>query len=170
MSEKSDSYVLTRLFEHNTWANLKLLDFCEGLSDAQLDTTAVGCYGTIRDTLRHTIGAETGYVERVSSEPPPNVFPHGGPFPGFAALKTNARWTGVELLKMALSAREDTLVRNRPPRDPMEYKLADLVVQAIDHSAEHRTQVSAIITLLGLEPPDMSGWNFMQETGALKEL
>ena len=35
---QGNTSVLTRLFHHNTWANLKLLDFCEGLSDEQLAT------------------------------------------------------------------------------------------------------------------------------------
>ena len=38
-NERGDTSVLTTLFEHNAWANLKLLDFCTGLSDAQLDAT-----------------------------------------------------------------------------------------------------------------------------------
>ena len=32
----SDTSVLTTLFAHNGWANLKLIDFCEKLSDEQL--------------------------------------------------------------------------------------------------------------------------------------
>ena len=44
-----------------------------------------------------------------------------------------------------------------------------LMVQAITHSTEHRTQISAIITQLGVEPPDMSGWKYMEEIGELQE-
>jgi len=29
--ELTDTSVLSRFFRHNTWANLKLLDFCAGL-------------------------------------------------------------------------------------------------------------------------------------------
>ena len=43
------------------------------------------------------------------------------------------------------------------------------MVQAITHSTEHRTQISAIITQLGMEPPDMSGWKYMEEIGELQE-
>jgi uncharacterized damage-inducible protein DinB len=43
--------LLVTLYEHNTWANLRLLDFCAGLSDEQLDASAPGTCGRVRDTL-----------------------------------------------------------------------------------------------------------------------
>jgi uncharacterized damage-inducible protein DinB len=43
------------------------------------------------------------------------------------------------------------------------------MVQAINHATEHRAQISAIITQLGMEPPDMSGWQYMEEIGELQE-
>jgi uncharacterized damage-inducible protein DinB len=167
-TETGDTSVLTRLFAHNAWANLKLLDFCEHLSDAQLDATAIGCFGSIRDTLRHIVGAEVSYVERVNGKLPAKPLSQDQ-FPGFGVLKDAVRWAGDELLQLALSARNDTSVRQRPPRQLIEYKLASLIVQALSHSTEHRTQISAIITQLGVEPPDMSGWSYMEEIGELQE-
>jgi uncharacterized damage-inducible protein DinB len=169
MQAQGDASVLTALFGHNTWANLKLLGFCERLSDAQLDTTAIGGFGSIRDTLQHIVGAEVGYVERVNGKLPPQP-PASNQFPGFVVLKDAARWAGDELLQLALSARSDTRVRQRPPRQLIEYNLASLIVQAINHSTEHRAQIATIITQLGMEPPDMSGWQYMDEVGELQEL
>src|SRR5215210_4615824 len=113
-NEHGDTSVLTALFAHNTWANLKLLDFCARLSDAQLDATAIGCFGSIRDTVVHIVGAEVSYVVRVNGKLPPQPFSRGE-FPGFASLKDAVRWTNDELLQLALSARQDTLVREPPP-------------------------------------------------------
>jgi uncharacterized damage-inducible protein DinB len=166
---EGDASVLTTLFEHNAWANLKLLDFCAGLSDQQLDSTAVGGFGSIRDTLRHIVNAEVSYVERVNGRLPPQPLAPGE-FPSFAVLREAARWASDELLQLALSARIDTIVRQRPPRQIYEYKLASLIVQAITHSTEHRAQIAAIITQLGMEPPDMSGWQYMDEIGELQEI
>jgi uncharacterized damage-inducible protein DinB len=166
--ERGDTSVLNTLFGHNAWANLKLLDFCEHLSDEQLNATAIGGFGSIRDTLRHIVGAEVSYVERVNGKRPAQPL---GPdqFPGFAVLQDAVRWASDELLQLALSARKDTSVRQRPPRQPIEYPLASLMVQAVSHSTEHRTQIAAIITQLGMEPPDMSGWQYMVEQGELQE-
>jgi uncharacterized damage-inducible protein DinB len=168
-SQQGDTSVLTTLFEHNAWANLKLLDFCAGLSDEQLDTAAIGGFGSIRDTLRHIVSAEVSYVERVNAKLPPQPLAPNE-FPGFAALKDAVRWASDELLQLALSARKDSIVRQRPPRQIYEYRLASLMVQAIGHSTEHRAQIAAIITQLGMEPPDMSGWQYMDEIGELCEI
>lgn len=168
VDQTGDTSVVVTLFAHNTWANLKLLGYCERLSDEQLDTTGIGCYGAIRDTLVHIVGAEVSYVRRVTGKLPPYPFERGQ-FPGFAVLKDVARWAGDELLQLALSARKDTIVRERDGGLIGQYTLASLMVQEITHATEHRTQVAAIITQLGMEPPDMSGWNYMVETGEYQE-
>jgi uncharacterized damage-inducible protein DinB len=165
----ADTSVLTRLFGHNTWANLKLLDFCEGLTDEQLDATAVGCFGSIRDTLVHIAGGEVDYVNLVNGKlpaaPPPT-----DRFLGFDVLKAAVRWAGDELLQLAISARADTIVRVVRPQEPIfEYPLASFMVQVLNHSTEHRTQISVIITQLGIEPPAMTGWKYMREMGELQE-
>ena len=111
-NERGDTSVLTKLFAHNAWANLKLLDFCEGLSDEQLDATAVGGFGSIRDTLLHIAGGEVSYVSRVNGRLPAKPFSRDE-FPGFELLKDTVRWSSDELLQLSLSAREDTLVHER---------------------------------------------------------
>src|SRR3954466_7686691 len=120
---QGDTSVLTHLFAHNAWANLKLLDFCQNLTDEQLDSTATGGYGSIRDTVRHIIGSEVSYVERVNGKSPAQPIPKRE-FAGFEVLKAGARWTGDELLELALSAHTDTLVRQRSPGRNSEYPLA----------------------------------------------
>jgi uncharacterized damage-inducible protein DinB len=160
--------VVNTLFAHNAWANLKLLNFCEQLSDAQLDTATVGGYGTIRDTLVHIIGGEISYVKRTNGRMPPTPLQRGQ-LPSFAVLKEAATWASDEMLQLALSAQSDTVVEERDDTSKAEYPLASLMVQAITHSTEHRTQIASIITQLGMEPPDMSGWMYMEETKQYRE-
>ncbi len=169
-----DTSVLTSLFRHNRWANVKLLDFCAGLSDHQLQATAGGTFGSIRDTLLHIVRAEVDYVNRVTGKWPPAVPAALRPldqFPGFEALKDAASWAGDELLQLAVAARADSIVRETDPqqRVAVEYPLSSLLMQAIDHATEHRTQISAIITQLSIEPPDMAGWAYMEEMGEFRE-
>ena len=164
----TDGSVLTTLFRHNAWANLALLEFCQGLSDTQLDTTAVGCFGSIRDTLQHIVVAEISYVNRVTGATPPGKLAPGE-FPGFDLLKDSVRWTSDQLLRLAFSAQNDTRVQQRLPDQPLkQYPLASLIAQALTHSTEHRTQISAIITQMGMEPPDMSGWKYMETMGEIQ--
>jgi uncharacterized damage-inducible protein DinB len=167
-NEQGGTSVLTALFAHNTWANLKLLDFCEGLTDEQLNSEAIGGFGSIRATLIHIIGAEISYVKRVNGKLPAQPLVRGH-FPGFDVLKEAVRWTGDELLALARSAETTPLVHEQVPPHRAEYPLASLMVQGISHSIEHRTQIATIITQMGMEPPDMSGWNYMEEKGEYRE-
>lgn len=171
MTEKDNS-VLTALFQHNKWANLKLLEFCENLTHEQLRATAVGTYGDILNTLPHIIGAELRYVQRVNGKEPPTPPLSRDHWPGFDELKQLARWTSDEMLQLAVSARADTLVREHWDEDKVteEYPLASLMLQALNHGTEHRAQIATILTQLGLAPPEMDGWQFMVETGAYRTL
>lgn len=167
-NERGDTGVLDKLFAHNAWANRNLLDFCEGLSDEQLDATAIGGFGSIRDTLVHIVGAEVSYVERVTHRLPAQPLP-ADQFPGFLVLKDAARWTSDEMLQLARSARTDTLVIERWPEGTEQYTLASLMVQAITHATEHRTHIATIVTQFGMEPPDMSVWKYIVEIGEYKQ-
>src|SRR5438067_140666 len=138
-NEPGDGSVAIWLFGHNTWANLKLLEFCEGLSDTQLDATAVGCFGSIRDTLVHVASSEVDYVN-LANDKLPAVPPPSDRFVGFQVLRDGVRWAGDELLQLALSARAGTIVHVERPDEPIyEYPLAGLLLQVLNHSTEHRT-------------------------------
>lgn len=167
---RGDSGTLESLFVHNRWANLRLLDFCAGLTEAQLGETTTGTFGSIRATLAHLVGAEVDYVSRVTGQPPPQ-WASDGQWPGIAQLKEDAQRSGAALGRMADGASGQDMVRETDLEEGLwaEYPVRALLVQAINHATEHRTQVSAIITALGLEPPNMDGWAIMEETGEFRE-
>ena len=58
---------LTNLFNHNLWANMRLVEACAGLTEDQLDTTVTGTFGSIRETFRHIARAEKSYFSRIST-------------------------------------------------------------------------------------------------------
>src|SRR3981081_2238003 len=60
---------MLEMFRHNTWATLRLIEHCKGLGDEHLDATIPGTYGTIRETLRHIVEAEQGYLSTLTREP-----------------------------------------------------------------------------------------------------
>ncbi len=61
---------LSDFFTYNLWANLRLLDACTHLSDAQLDATTKGTFGSVRETLMHLFAAEEGYVWDITATSP----------------------------------------------------------------------------------------------------
>jgi hypothetical protein len=70
--------LLVELFRHNTWANLKMIEFCRDLPPDQRDGDfkIPGTYGAIRETLHHMIGSQEGYLYTYgrSKEPPAEAF------------------------------------------------------------------------------------------------
>ena len=55
--------VLARVFEHNNWANLKIVEACAILTDEQLDAPPQSATeGSIRNTLLHLVSAQYGYL------------------------------------------------------------------------------------------------------------
>jgi uncharacterized damage-inducible protein DinB len=166
--EQPGHSVLAATFEYNAWANLRLLDSCAGLSDEQLGSKTVGGYGSIYATLGHMVYAEVDYVTRVNGKQPANPLPMGE-WAGFEVMREAVRWANEELLKLALSASSETMLVETFPEGTVRYRLADLMVQAHTHAMEHRTQVASILTSLGLEPPAMDTWAWMEERGAFEE-
>jgi uncharacterized damage-inducible protein DinB len=54
---------LVKLFEHNNWANLKIIQVCSNLNDGQLDAEPQSVTkGTIRRTLEHLVGSQQNYL------------------------------------------------------------------------------------------------------------
>jgi len=52
------SSIVRDAFDHHVWANHQILDVCAALTAEQLATTVPGTYGSIIDTLRHTVGTD----------------------------------------------------------------------------------------------------------------
>jgi uncharacterized damage-inducible protein DinB len=93
-----------------------------------------------------------------------------GQFPGVDKLKEGAQWAGEELLQLALGAGVEDIVRQDWRGRKASYPLTALLTQAINHSTEHRAQIATILTQQGVEPPDMSGWAYMVESGLYEEV
>ncbi len=53
---------LSDAFAHHVWATLRLLDVCQELGPEQLETAVPGTYGSILDTMRHLVAADSSYL------------------------------------------------------------------------------------------------------------
>ena len=151
---------LIELFRHNAWANQRLFDACEGLSDVQLDATVVGTYGSIRDTLAHIVGAQEIYVAALAETGPDNASHERTPFPGLAELRDRARVSGEALVEFAAHAQSGATVTTTWRGEAYTLPVWLLLVQAINHATEHRAHIAAILTHQGIAPPTMDGWTY----------
>jgi uncharacterized damage-inducible protein DinB len=154
---------LVELFKHNVWANECLFDACEGLSDAQLDATTPGAFGSVRNTLMHIVGAQERFAAALAESGPVNEIRERGPFPGLAELRDGARTSGEALVGLAARAQSGTTVTTTWRGEAYTMPVWMLFAQAIHHATEHRGQVSGILIRQGIEPPSMDVWTYHEE-------
>jgi uncharacterized damage-inducible protein DinB len=155
---------LTTLFSHNLWANLRLLERCEALSSEQLGASISGTYGSIRDTLQHIVTAEQSYFSRISTGQRYNRT-EDAPALTLAEMVESARTTGSGLIEWAPTVEADDTVQIDWDGTRRDVSKTILLTQAINHATEHRAQIMAIMTQLGIQPPNLDGWTYFDERG-----
>lgn len=150
--------VLTHLFRHNRWANLAMFSACRELSEEALDTSVVGTYGSLRDTLLHLAKAESGYHHRLSGAP--RLIDREAPYPGVEALISLLEQTGTALEAIADSIDTERTIRVIYDEGPADVPAFVILLQVINHATEHRIHIATILTQLGHVPPDLDLWEY----------
>ncbi|MCA0352550.1 MAG: hypothetical protein LCH85_11200 [Chloroflexi bacterium] len=155
--------VLFDSFEHNRWATALLLQTCSQLSEEQLATTVVGSYGDIIATFNHIILSDARYLQHLSGKAPDWLLNRDrtNDLAVLAARAEEAATNWAQFLALPFDAEQMvTLVT-----DDYEIHGGALIAQALHHSNIHREQICAILTSLGIEPPDLQPWAYAHETG-----
>lgn len=149
---------LPDFFKYNLWANLRMLDACAQLSEAQLDETMNGTYGSIRETLVHMLGAEEGYARHFTGSSPLPLLREFTTFPGFDELRRRAETSGKALITITEQGDLDQIFH----LDNGTYECPAIIVliQAINHTDDHRSQICTLLTQQGIEPPDIDPWSY----------
>ncbi len=152
--------ILAELFQHNRWANLRLLDACARLTDDQLNAAAPGTYGRVRDTLVHMLAAEERYVGLLTGEQPKKPLRESEGYPGIPELRKRARRSGQALIEVAARARPNRILRGVRRGKPYAISIEVVLVQAINHATEHRAHIVTSLSQHGVTVPDLDGWAF----------
>ena len=160
---------LVLLFQHKTWATLRLIEACRSLDDAQLAATIPGTFGTIRATLQHLVAADEGYYARLTGERlAARLTDRPVPLDELAerTRRLGPRWE-------ALAQEPDVASREVVTSDGWRTVGAVLLAQAIHHSDDHRSHVLSIVGASGLALPgldigeDLDVWHHAIATGAM---
>jgi uncharacterized damage-inducible protein DinB len=153
---------LTTLFSHHLWANLRLLEQCAELTQEQLAATIPGARGTIQETLQHIVIAERSYFSRISTG---RRYDHPADAPPMtiADMIESARMTGSGLIEWAAKVQPGDAVQIDWDGTPRDVPKTIILTQVINHATEHREQVKATMTQLGIEPPDLQSWAYFDE-------
>lgn len=137
------------LYRQNEWANLRLIEVCRALSDEQLDATAPGAFGSIRETLTHLVGAEARNVRLLGGTPERSVASRGAAWPGFDELEAVVRSSAAGLIERARAVGGTrVVVEDSGERVAIEANV--ILIQALNHGTDHRSQVCTILGVLGV--------------------
>lgn len=156
--------ILARIFEHNNWANQRIMEVCATLRDEQLDAPPQSATeGSIRNTLQHLVSAQYGYLRLLTLpiEERKDRFTVE-----FADLEKSLKDSGERLLELASDTSKLPTTRLQT-RDDYWVEPWVLMVQIINHATEHREQIKSMLTALGITPPDIDGWDYGFVTNAL---
>ena len=154
---------LSAFFQYNLWANLRLLDACAQLSDAHLDATTQGTFGSVRDTLMHLFSSEEGYAGALTGQRPETALDESGPFAGFDELRRRAKRSGEELIRVAERG-ELSKILHLGYDGTYEAAVIVVLIQAINHGVDHRSQIATVMSQQGIEPPELDGWSYNDAT------
>lgn len=158
----SENFLL-KLFEHNNWANLQIIQACAALTNEQLDAEPQSAtQGSIRSTLIHLVSSQRGYLALLTL--PVEARPKT-PL-DFAELKESITKSGEGLL--ALVKDENNFTRDRlQTRNGYYVDPWVVILQIINHATEHREQIKSMLSALGITPPNIDGWDYGDATKAL---
>ena len=146
---------IVRLYDYSYWATAKLLEAVARLTDEEFVRDVGGSYGSIRNTLVHTLSAEWGWLERCGGPPRgPKLQPDA--FPTLA--KVREAWQGVEAqMRAFLQGLSDADLARPiefafPESGTRVLPLAALLQHGAVHGIHHRGQVALLLRLLGHPP------------------
>lgn len=144
-----------RLFAYTRWANGRMLDTVQTLSDEQFRRDLKSSFPSVRDTIVHTMGADWIWLERWQGRSP-RSWPEADDMRAVAQMRE--RWNRLEDYRTAyLAALDDAALRRpiayhnikgQPFSEPLEYQ----VQHAANHGTFHRGQVITMLRQLGATP------------------
>ncbi|MGI8916414.1 MAG: DinB family protein [Chloroflexota bacterium] len=134
---------LQLMFQHNEWANRRVMDVVARFDPALLSAVAMGTSGSIDQTIKHLVGVEDIYLLTIT----------GRDFSAFGSQEAyfghDLDWfrARVEALGPAYSAlldAEDDRLLERPlviPWINAPLTVREGLIQVLAHSAQHRAQI-----------------------------
>ena len=158
--------LLVKLIEHNNWANLQIIGACSVLTDEQLEAVPLPTSSwSVRHTLFHLVESQGGYVSLLTS---PLERKQAIPLTvSFAELRRSAERSGEALLTLVRDETGEYFATRVRTTDGYFIDLWVVVVQAVNHAAEHRRQVCRMLRIMGVQPPRLDGWAFGEVAGAV---
>lgn len=159
---------ITLLFDYNYWANGRILDAAEGLTEEQYTTTVPGMsHGSIRATLIHALAAEQIWRRRCLEGESPTTLVKEADCPTLEALRR--LWVAEEaamragLARLTGEALAGRVAYRTTGGAPMEGTLWQLLAHLVNHGTQHRAEAAVALTAFGHSPGDVDLIIYLRE-------
>jgi uncharacterized damage-inducible protein DinB len=157
------------LYKYNDWANQRVLDACEQLTQEEFlrgqgSSTA---NPSIRDTLVHTMGAQEIWLARWGGVSPTRVLDPND-FGTLALIREY--WTQVEqhtqgfIDAVEQNVLEDTMHYTNTRGLPFSYPRWMTMVHQVNHATQHRSEIAHLLTQANQSPGDLDLLVYMDLT------
>jgi uncharacterized damage-inducible protein DinB len=157
-------------FDHHAWATLRLIDTCLQLTPEQLETAVPGTYGTILDTMRHFVGADSWYLFDITGDPARRVEHEEMDLRGLRTVieRDAAAWSEF----LVKDPDPEAILKEVDETDGFERdaSVGLRLAQALHHGTDHRSQICTALTTIGVQPPQIDLWDFGLATGRTVEV
>lgn len=145
-------------FRHNSWATIRLLEFCRDMDPALLDTSATGTYGPIKETLAHMVGWEEVLAAAIEGTGPQDTPPH---FASVDDLLERSRWLAEGWdRRLDPEPHAERLVEFGVSGARRWVRAGTVLSQVVHHGNHHRAEVCTALSTIGIQPPALDAWAF----------
>jgi uncharacterized damage-inducible protein DinB len=156
---------MLRQLRHDVWATQLVLDRCRALTEEQLELTTPGTYGTIRRTLAHIVRANEGYLNPYGVVPQPFLeITDTTSLDEIGARLAKVR-DAVEQLFAASELEFDKRIHDERRKADLELWVP--LTQFAHHGTDHRSQICTILSVNGLDVPDLDVWAYAEAEKAM---
>jgi uncharacterized damage-inducible protein DinB len=155
-------------FAHHVWATLKLMDTCSTLTAEQMSAGAPGTFGSIIDTMRHLVGADSSYLSVTNGGKTSMIDEEAMDLSELRAVMETHAAAWSSLLAEDPDP-EAVIVRHRDDGTDSHAPLGIRLAQVVHHGTDHRSHICTVLTTLGVQPPDIDVWDFGSEGGRVIE-
>ncbi len=150
--------MLTAMFGYNAETNARLLALAENLTDAQLDAPTGYSAGSLRKTFLHMLGVEWVWRTIIQTHAYPTIPPSVAQSPTLPALRAFAEEESARAHDFIAGVSAEELMTAFPgERGGKTYQIMPWngVLQLLYHSAQHRSEIAAMLTEHGQSPGDI---------------
>jgi uncharacterized damage-inducible protein DinB len=158
--------VIRSLYDYSTWANQRVLDTAEELSEDQFLEEAGPSHGSLRNTFVHTLSGQWIWLERWQGTSPAAMLKRSD-FPDLASVRT--RWETIErdtreyFDGLQPDQLEQVISYTTTGGDAKAYPLWKLIFQQANHQTQHRSEAAVMLTNFGHSPGDLDLVVYMAE-------